>query len=562
VKPKPEAGKADEGEEESDSRPKKPAAPVAVKIDLGGIERRLIEVPVPAGNYSDLSVNSRALFWLSRSSEAPPQGPPSQSTGRETLQSVAIGNQEIEVKTVADKIRSYELSDDGKKLVIRKGDQLYIVDAQSKPADLAKKEVNLSHWSLSVIPREEWRQMFVEAWRLERDYFYDRNMHGVDWKRVLLKYQPLVGRVQSRAELSDLVGQMVSELSALHIFVVGGDFRQGDDKISNASLGATLVRDEAGGGWRVAHIYKSDPDMPEMTSPLAKPGADVKEGDILQLIDGKRTLDEVHPSLLLRQKAGQQVLLRVKPAGTGATRDVIVTPITLAAAENLRYHEWEHTRRLLVDEMGKGQIGYVHLRAMGGANFTEWARNFYPVYNRQGLILDVRHNRGGNIDSWIIGRLLRKAWFYWSQRVGHFPIWNMQYAFRDHVVVLCDEHTASDGEAITEGIKRLNIGKVIGTRTWGGEIWLSFSNFLVDRGIASAAELGVYGPEGTWLIEGHGVEPDMVVDNLPHATFKGDDAQLKAAIGYLEERIKQKPVPPLRVPAYPDKSFKQAISSK
>jgi tricorn protease len=561
-KPKPEAGKAKDAEEQSDKKPKKPVAPVAVKIDVGGIERRPIEVPVPAGNYSDLSVNRESLFWLSRSSEAPPQGPPSQSTGRETLQSVAIGNQEIDVKTVADKIRSYEPSEDGEKLVIRKGDHLYIVDAQSKPADLAKKEVDLSHWSLSVVPREEWRQMFVEAWRLERDYFYDRNMHGVDWKGMLTKYQPLVARVQSRAELSDLVAQMVSELSALHIFVTGGDFRQGDDKIANASLGAILTRDEAGGGWRVAHIYKSDPDLPEITSPLAKPGVDVKEGDILQMIDGKRTLDEAHPSLLFRQKVGQQVLLRVIPAGTGATRDVIVTPISLSAANNLRYHEWEHTRRLLVEEMGQGQIGYVHLRAMGGGNFTEWARNFYPVFNRQGLILDVRHNQGGNIDSWIIGRLLRKAWSYWSQRVGNFPSWNMQYAFRGHVAVLCDEHTASDGEAITEGIKRLNIGKVIGTRTWGGEIWLSFSNFLVDRGIASAAEHGVYGPEGAWLIEGHGVEPDMVVDNLPHATFKGEDAQLTAAIRYLQERIKEKPVPPLRVPAYPDKSFKQAISSK
>jgi tricorn protease len=194
----------------------------------------------------------------------------------------------------------------------------------------------------------------------------------------------------------------------------------------------------------------------------------------------------------------------------------------------------------------------VHLRAMGAQNMAEWTREFYPVFDRPGLIIDVRHNRGGNIDSWLLGRLLRKAWFYWQPRVGH-PSWNMQYAFRGHVVVLVNEFTASDGEAFAEGFRRLGLGKVIGTRTWGGEIWLSASNLLVDRGIATAAETGVYGPEGTWLIEGHGVDPDIVVDNPPHATWKGEDAQLRAAIQHLEELIKTKPVPVPPAPPYPDK---------
>jgi tricorn protease len=206
--------------------------------------------------------------------------------------------------------------------------------------------------------------------------------------------------------------------------------------------------------------------------------------------------------------------------------------------------------------IGKGDIGYVHLRAMGGGNYSEWVRNFYPVFNRKGLIIDVRHNRGGNIDSWILEKLMRRAWFYWKNRVGK-PTWNMQYAFRGHMVVLCNERTASDGEAFSEGFRRLGLGKVIGTRTWGGEIWLSFSNWLVDRGIASAAETGVYGPEGKWLIEGHGVEPDIVVDNLPHETFKGKDAQLDAAIKHLQELIKKDPVTVPPTPPYPDKSIRR-----
>jgi tricorn protease len=258
---------------------------------------------------------------------------------------------------------------------------------------------------------------------------------------------------------------------------------------------------------------------------------------------------------MFRNRAGKQVLLRVRPASGGEPRDVVVKPITLQQEDDLRYHEWEYTRRLRVDDSGGGQIGYLHLRAMGPNDMNQWAENFYPVHDRQGLIIDVRHNNGGNIDSWLLGKLLRRAWMYWQPREG-VPRSNMQFAFNGHLVVLCDERTASDGEAFAEGFRRLGLGKLIGTRTWGGEIWLSGSNVLADRGIATAAEMGVYGPEGQWLIEGHGVDPDIVVDNLPHATFNGQDAQLDTAISYLKGLIKEKPVRVPPPPAYPDKSFK------
>ena len=234
---------------------------------------------------------------------------------------------------------------------------------------------------------------------------------------------------------------------------------------------------------------------------------------------------------------------------------MIVTPISSRAEFELRYNEWEVSRRLAVESASQGQIGYVHLRAMSSGDIAQWARDFYPAFNRQGLIVDVRHNNGGNIDSWILSNLLRKAWFYWQPRIGN-PYWNMQYAFRGHIVVLCDENTASDGEAFTEGIRRLGLGKVIGVRTWGGEIWLSANNTLADSGIATAAENGVYGPEGKWLIEGHGVDPDIVVDNMPHATFTGADAQLDAALNYLKQQIHDDPRPVPAAPPYPDKSYK------
>ena len=538
----PEADENDQnGDDEEDED-----VPVEVTIDLDGIQRRVMEVPISSGNYESLSTSKKRLFWIERSSSI---------NSKRKLVTLDIDNKEIKSKTLVDNVKSYEMSLDGKKIMLHKGDDIYVFEASTDaPAKLENRKVDLKNWTFSIIPREEWRQMLVEAWRLERDYFYDKNMHGVDWKGLLEKHLTLVERVTDRYELNDLIAQFVGELSALHIFVQGGDQRKGDDQVRPASLGTALIRDEDAGGYRIDHIYQSEPDYPERLSPLAKPGLKIKEGDIIETINGIPTLSAPHPRILLKNYANQQVLLKVKSASSGESFNEVVNPISPEAEDNLRYDEWEYTRRIIVEEVGKGEIGYVHLRAMGGGNYSEWARNYYPVFNRKGLIIDVRHNTGGNIDSWILEKLLRKAWFYWQPRVGK-PTWNMQYAFRGHIVALCNERTASDGEAFIEGFRRLGLGKIIGTRTWGGEIWLSFSNWLVDKGIASAAEMGVYGPEGEWLIEGHGVEPDIVVDNLPHTTFEGKDVQLETAIEYLREQIRLHPVDVPPPPPHPDKSF-------
>ncbi|MBW8895855.1 MAG: PDZ domain-containing protein [Acidobacteria bacterium] len=504
-------------------------------------------MPLPAGNYSDLSHDGKRLYFMSRDVS---------STTRPPLKTLAIDNKSPKPETFAEDVSNYELTLDRKKLMVRKAQDIFIFDAGAKaPTDTSKNKVTLGEWSFRLDPRDEWRQMFTEAWRLERDYFYDRNMHGVDWAGMKTKYLPLIDRVTDRAELSDILAQMVGELSALHIFVRGGDARRGADQVQPSSLGALLARDEKAGGFRVTHIYKTDPDMPGDLSPLAKVGVDVREGDVIQMVNGVATLSGRDFDALLRNEADKQVLLRVAPGAGGPGRDVVVTPISLARETSMRYDEWEYTRRLAVEKAGQSKIGYLHLRAMQASDMSQWQREFYPIFDRDGLIIDVRHNNGGNIDSWILEKLLRKAWFYWQPRVGS-PTWNMQYAFRGHVVVIADQNTASDGEAFAEGFRRLGLGKVIGTRTWGGEVWLSSSNFLVDRGIATAAETGVFGPDGDWLIEGHGVDPDIVVDNLPHATFTGEDAQLDAAIKYLQDEIRKKPILPPVAPKYPDKSFK------
>ena len=525
--------------------------PPEVKIDFAGIAGRLTEVPVPPGNYDDLEAAAKRLCWLSAGDDARP---------KRALQCLAIDNKGDEPETVMGDVKGYEISLDRRKLLIHKEDDFYVLDADVKSSGvsdaktLAKARLDLGHWSLSTTPREEFHGFFLDAWRLERDYFYDRHMHGVDWVAMRERYLPLVDRVSDRDELNDVIAQMVSELSALHTFVRGGDQRKPADDVTVATLGARLRRDEKAGGDVVEHIYLHDPDLPDTAPPLARPDSLVSEGETIVSIDGVDVLSVHDERELLRGKAGEQVMLRVKSA-KGDVRDVLVKPINEEQDEDLRYGEWEYTRRLKVESASHGAIGYVHLRAMGPADIGQWERDYYPIYNRQGLIIDVRHNEGGNIDSWLLGKLLRQAWFYFQPRVGN-PTWNMQEAFRGHIVVLCDQETASDGEAFSEGFKRLKMGTVIGMRTWGGEIWLSGSNRQADGGVATAAETGVYGPEGKWLIEGHGVEPDVTVDNLPHATYEGDDAQLQAGIDLLEKEIRSDPRPVPQHPPYPDKSFK------
>ena len=521
-----------------------------VMIDFTDLGARLDEIPAPPGNYNILQATSKRLCWLDASDEV---------QRKLALQCLDIANKGDELETVLPDVKDFEISLDRKKLLISKGDNFYVVDSAVKAAALAdpkglpKAAIDMSHWQLSTMPREEYRGIFLDAWRLERDYFYDRNMHGVNWVTMRDRYLPLVERVANRDELNDLIAQMVGELSALHTFVSGGDARRPSDAIGAASLGAVLHRDDTAGGFVVDHVYLHDPDLPGQAPPLARPESRVSEGEVVVSIDGQRPLDIPDERALLRGKAGQQVMLQVK-SRSGTVRNVLVRPIDATVETSVRYAEWEYTRRLKVEAASQGEIGYVHLRAMGANDIERWARDYYPVFNRPGLIIDVRHNGGGNIDSWLLSDLLRKAWFYWQPRLGN-PKWNMQYAFRGHIVVLCDEATASDGEAFTEGFKHFQLGKVLGMRTWGGEVWLTSSNTQADKGLASAGELGVYA-DGKWIIEGHGVEPDVTVDNLPHATYGGSDAQLQAAIDLLKQQIKDDPRPVPGHPPYPDKSFK------
>lgn len=548
----PAPAKADAPKADAKEAPKadaaKPAAatgPKPIVIDLAGLTTRLYEVPVPAGNYNELATDGKRLYFMT--SEVVPGAP----QPRRALRTVAIEPVGLTPPTVElffDDLRSYELSRDRKKVLLRKANDLWVVDAGAKaPPDLSKFVVNLRDFTFDLDPREEWRQMFLDAWRMHRDYFYDKAMHGVDWKAMRAKYEPLARRVNDRAELNDVLAQMISELSLLHSQVGAAELRKGTDEIDVAALAADLTK--VADGWRVDRLYNGDPELPEENGPLAQPANPVKPGEVITHINGVALGNNV-PGDLLRNQAGKQVLLAVKDAA-GKSRDVIVTPISTQRDVQLRYLTWEWERKARVEEKSKGRFGYLHLQAMEPSDLGRWAREFYPVFQREGLIIDLRNNQGGNIDSMLIEKLLRRAWAWWKPRSSPRTFTNQQLAFRGHVVAIINEDTYSDGETMAEGLKRLGIATLVGTRTSGAGMWLSDQNRLVDNGLARAAELGQFVPGEGWIVEGKGVAPDIVVDNLPFATNKGGDEQLEAAIKVLEEKLAKQPVPKVEVPGYP-----------
>lgn len=552
---KPAADKAEAKTDNKDvaktgAEDKKPEATAAATkkastaIAYEGLAERLYEVPVPAGNYRQLEADDKRLYFLERD-------PVDRS--RSSLKTLAIAKTSPQAEVFAANVRAYGLGKDKKRIYVNIGTtgmgDFYITEAGAKaPGDLSKAKIKIDDWSFSANPRDEWKQMFTDAWRMHRDFLYDTKMRGVDWEKMRDKYAPLVDRVTDRAELNDVLGLMVSEVSSLHSQIRPGDVRRASPDGAPAGLGAVLSKVQD--GYRIDHIYRSEPDLPSQRGPLDNPDLDIKAGDVITSINGKSVLDARDISDLLLNQADKQVLIQVKRGATAA-KSMLVSPISMAKQANLRYSDWEQGLSKKVDQASKGKIGYLHLRAMGPADVASFARDFYANYNRDGLIIDVRRNNGGNIDSWIIEKLLRKAWAFWSSE-GNQPYANMQQTFRGHLVVLIDELTYSDGETFAAGIKSLNLGPLVGKRTAGAGVWLSDRNTLADNGMVRAAENAQFDvKDGRWLVEGVGVAPDIEVDNPPHASFKGEDKQLDAAINYLQKKLKEQPIKPLVPQAIP-----------
>jgi tricorn protease len=506
-------------------------------VVYAGLRDRLYEVPVAPGNYRALAVDAKRLYLLDADEDR-----------KATLKTLAISRSAPQPEVFATNVREFGLTTDAKHIFIRTAaksgpGEMLIVDAGVKMApDVSKARVKVDDWSVVSNPRMEWKQMFNDAWRMHRDFLYDAKMRGVDWTAVRTRYAPLVERVTDRAELDDVLGMMVGEVGALHSQVRPGDLRRPAPEGVPAGLGAVLARTAE--GYRVERVYRSEPELPSERGPLAAPDVNVKEGDIITAVNGKSLLEARDIADLLLNQADRQVLLHVKSPGAAA-RPVIVTPVSMARQASLRYADWEQGRAQQVEAASKGRIGYLHLRAMVARDINAFARDFYANVNREGLIIDVRRNSGGNIDSWIIEKLLRKSWSFWSSN-GNLPSSNMQNTFRGHLVVLVDELTYSDGETFAAGVKALKLGPLVGKRTAGAGVWLSDGNGLSDNGMARVAEFGQFSADGEWLIEGVGVTPDVEVDNLPHETFTGRDRQLEAALDLLQKKMREQPVMPYK----------------
>lgn len=524
---------------------------IKTRVDWQGLAQRLWQVPVESGNYSQLQVTEKGLYVLSHS--ATPDSAPS-------LKWIKFDPIKPKVETFGDDVASYSLSADDSKLFIRRhsnaGQEMLILDTAEKlPTDISRAKVRTDQWQLAISPPLEWQQMFEDAWLMHRDSFFDKNMRGLDWQATKAKYQPLLARLTDRHELNDLFKQMMGELDSLHSQVYGGDLPADAKQPKAANLGARLEQTKH--GVRISHIYQNDAELPSHASPLGRIEVDAAVGDIISAINGKSVNTVADVAKALRNQVNKQVLLTLKRNKNSIK--TVVEPIDNRTNAKLRYLDWVNHNSQKVSDNSQGDIGYLHLYAMGAGDIASFAREFYANIDKQGLIIDVRRNRGGNIDSWIIEKLLRRAWMFWQPTQGT-PNSNMQQAFRGHIVVLTDQLTYSDGETFSAGVKALGIAPLIGKQTAGAGVWLSGRNALTDKGMARVAEYPQYAMDGRWIVEGRGISPDIEVDNLPLATFNGHDAQLEKAISYLKAQLVEQVVSPLKAQPMPTSGFADDVS--
>ncbi|HSN53142.1 MAG TPA: S41 family peptidase, partial [Candidatus Sulfomarinibacteraceae bacterium] len=528
---------------------------VVVEIDLDGLERRIVPVEgVEPGNYFRLEAVDGGFLYLAKTELEflKYQSVDDRTGGRLELWSYSVDD--AEATQLMDGIANYHLSADNAKLVYRSGSDYGVVEAGA-PAKAGDGEVALDGVRIKVDRRAEFEQIFAEAWRIQRDWFYDPGMHGVDWQAVYDKYQPLVAACGNRSDLNYLIGEMISELNAGHTYVFGGDSGDRPERIRVGLLGADLDTPSGAPHHRIAHVIRGlnwHPD-PRERSPLAAPGCGVEDGDWLIAIDGEEVGAGDNVFARLEDKVGRavEVSFNSRPTSAGAST-CTVTPIASESA--LREREWVEANRAAVEEASGGTVGYLYLPAMMEDGLIEFARGFYPDFDKKAFIIDERYNGGGFVGDMIIDRLERRLWSFTKPREGEV-LRNPERAFHGHLAVLINEETGSNGEYFATALKLKGLATLIGVRTWGGAVGIEPHQDLVDGGVTTPPQFGLFDFGGRWLIEGRGVVPDIEVHNLPGEVLAGRDAQLETALSYLAAKLASEPMSvPEQAPPFPDKS--------
>ncbi|MBA2242368.1 MAG: PD40 domain-containing protein [Chthoniobacterales bacterium] len=553
-----EPNKKADAKDSKDKKPEEPKKPVVVKVDLDGIQNRLIALKIPPADYSDLRMVGDRIFYLRRT-VADDRDDDDESAEPENRKShLCVYSLEDRKETVLGDVNSYEITADGKKMLVKVDKDWAIVDLPKEKLELKDEKagkdykLKLAGLDLQLDRHAEWNQIYFEAWRQMRDFFYAPNMNGVDWKAMRDKYAPLVPFVNHRNDLTYLLGELIGELNNGHAYVGGGE-RPETPRIKTGLLGAEFSRDPATRAYKIERILPGENWDDRTRSPLLAIGLNVKPGDYLLAVNGipVATLANLYEALI--GTAGKQVILRVnsRPSDDGA-RDITVVPTADEAP--LYYRAWVQKN---IDEVAKktgGQVGYIHIPDMGEPGLSQFTKLYFPQIRKKALIVDVRGNGGGFVSPLVIDRLRRTLVMVEIARNG-VPDTNPPQTFLGPMVTLINEFSASDGDIFPYRFKSLGLGKLIGKRTWGGVVGIRGSLPFTDGGQLSKPEFAPYSKDGKeWVIESHGVDPDIVVDNDPLKEFRGEDQQLNKAVEEMQAELKTKgfDLPP--VPPYPDRN--------
>lgn len=504
----------------------------AIHIDFDGIIDRVIGLPVQAGNYWSLNAIGNQVYYNYFSSKS--RRPELKMFNLKTKKESSLGS-----------IGGYVVSANHKKMLVNTHGKYAVVNLPHSKIN-PKKFVDVSNMKVMVNRTAEWEQIYHEAWRQMKEFFYAPNMNGLDWDAVGEKYGQEVPYVKNRNDLNFLIGEMIGELSDGHCYVNGGD-KPKPNRIPQGLLGARISKD-ASGYFKIDKILPGENWTKNARSPLRDVGVNVHEGDFILAVNGQSTKNIKDIYSMLVGTAGKEVELKINntPDLQGAHNELV---IPTADESGLYYYNWVMNNTKKVSEATHGEVGYIHIPDMGPEGLNEFVKHFYPQLNKKALIIDDRGNGGGNVSPMIIERLMRKLTLYGMSRNNGTNTKPAQIMLGPKVL-LVDQYSASDGDLFAYQFKKLKIGTVIGRRTWGGVVGIRGSLPFIDGGDLRKPEFAPYSTEGKWVIEGHGVDPDIVIDNDPAKEYEGIDQQLNKAIEVIKEQMKRsKPIPP--IPAYP-----------